>query len=440
MNRSENVSEKRPPIENGPRSANARRHSAKQYSISERMTKQITGTRRTHSTTSPPDRCDPSTSTLFLPMQDDQSDATPALNFDDIAAGSDEFGPVIVQRILDWCTEAGATDLHLLPTPGNSLTVLARIEGVLQEIGRIPDGGARVVARLKVLARLLTYKSDVPQEGRLALDDAESGPRSARLATCPTVHGEKAILRFFRVDESLKTVPDLALPSRVEIEWQEALAAPQGLLLVSGPAGSGKTTTAYASLRTIIQRSTTPRAVVSLEDPVEQILEGVAQTAVAGTTGLTFADGLRAVLRHDPEILLVGELRDRDTIETAVRAALTGHLVIATIHTGSAAEAVVRLFDAGIEPFLILSGLVGVLHQRLVTDVAGNRFPIAELLRLDTPDVRNAVRSQQSAEQIEHAATTAGMETVRSLADLLQEDNRIDRREFVRLFGPTAKQ
>lgn len=366
-------------------------------------------------------------------------------SLDSLDPQDDQFGPQVVDRLLIWACESNATDVHVLPTR-HGLAISARIAGVLEPVCEIPRAGERIVARLKVLARLLTYKSDVPQEGRLPLPtnagtsrEFNAGPREARLATCPTVHGERAVLRLFPVVDDLTVIDDLGLPQDAATGWQCALRQSQGLLLVTGPAGSGKTTTAYASLRTILQSSPSLRSIISLEDPVEQLLDGVAQTAVGGTSGLSFAEGLRAILRHDPEILLVGELRDRDTIETAIRAALTGHLVIATLHTGSAVEAIVRLFDANIEPFLILSGLKAVIHQRLVQRTDGQRSPIAEFLSLETPSVRDAVRTHASADELEQSAICDGMTTVTATAKTLVDAGDLSQTEFVRLFGVTSQ-
>ena len=350
----------------------------------------------------------------------------------DLDSASDEFGPDAVDRLLNWSIENDASDLHLLPIE-NGMVANVRIEGVLQHLCSLNASSERVVARLKVLSQLLTYKTDVPQEGRLPLERPGAESCDARVATCPTVHGEKAIVRFFHHRSHLQTLSEIGLSDDLSAEWLAALRQTQGLLLVTGPAGAGKTTTAYASIRALIEDSPSLRSIVSLEDPVEQLIDGVAQTPVAGTTGLSFADGLRAVLRHDPEVLLVGELRDRDTIETAVRAALTGHLVLATLHTGSAAEAVTRLLDAEIEPFLILSGLTAVLHQRLVRTRDGQRKPIAELLKLGDKAVREAIRSQCSSDEIEARALEAGMTPVRSTAQALHEAGELEQDEVSRL-------
>ena len=340
-------------------------------------------------------------------------------------AADERFAVEAVDRLLAELVRRGGSDLHLVPAE-DALTVMIRAGGVLRRLPDVPAGGERIVTRLKVLASLLTYEADRPQEGRLRSEGLD-----ARLATCPTVFGEKAVVRRFAGDDAARTLDDLGLPEDLAAGWRSALRSQAGLLLVAGPAGGGKTTTAYASLRAVLADSAVPRSVVSLEDPVEQVIPGVAQTAVAGNTRLTFAGGLRAALRHDPEVLFVGELRDADTITTALTAALTGHLVLSTLHTGDAAESVVRLFDAGVEPFLILSGLRAVLHQRLARTTDGGRTPVAELLDLSDPAVREAVRRRATAGEI--AALVSP--DARSRCDALVASGRVSEAERLRLFG-----
>lgn len=360
-------------------------------------------------------------------------------------ANHDDFGPQAVDFLLKRAVDDGASDLHLLPT-STGLSVMTRIAGQLKQIEHVSAGGERIVARLKVLANLLTYRTDVPQEGRIGVDalsrnatsDTKTNVlcRDARLATCPTVHGEKAVLRFFPVVTGLETVADLRFDDQLTAEWSNLLSSQSGMLLVTGPAGSGKTTTAYAMIRTILKNSEHTRAIVSLEDPVEQVIDGIAQTSVGGTTGLTFADGLRAVLRHDPEIILIGELRDQDTIDTAIRASLTGHLVIATLHAGSAAEAVVRLFDAQVDLFLVLSGLIGVLNQRLLVTQDSERYPIAELLDLRNPTVRDGLAAHRSTAEVEALGVEAGMVRIADKARELVTKGFVEERQCAAQLGP----
>ena len=344
----------------------------------------------------------------------------------DLTASDELFAVHAVDGLLRLLVDRDGSDLHLRPA-NDGLHAAVRVAGVLNEEAVFPVGGERIVARLKVLASLLTYETDRPQDGRLRADAVEGFDLDARLATCPTVFGEKAVVRRFASGGAYETLADVALPEPAGAAWEAGLSQPSGLLLVTGPAGAGKTTTAYAGVRSFVGDGRPPRSVVSLEDPVERTIEGVAQTAVGGHTPLTFADGLRAVLRHDPEVIFVGELRDRDTIATALTAALTGHLVISTLHTGSAGEAVTRLLDADVEPFLVLSGLKTVLHQRLVRTADGGRRVIAEHLSLDDRAVREAVRDRTEL------PTPA--DDVRSQAARLRDEGTISDAELVRLFG-----
>ena len=339
---------------------------------------------------------------------------------------SDDFAIEACDELLDRAEAAGASDLHLQPRR-DGLAALIRIGGTLRELATAVPHGDRLVARMKVLAGLLTYRTDIPQEGRIA----RPGERSIRLATCPTVLGEKAVLRW-TADSIRMTLPDLGLPDDTLVRWRQLLSSPQGLLLVTGPAGSGKTTTAYASLRAIQTQSPTPRSLVSLEDPVEAILDGVAQTQLDPAGGWDFADGLRSALRHDPEVLLVGEIRDADTLATAIRGSLTGHLILSTMHTGSPAEAITRLLDMGIEPYLIASSVRGVLQQQLVRRVDGQRQLLCDLLDLGDAALTALIKSHPTTQELTEAI---GSRSVREQAEELLRDGRIDETEFVRVFG-----
>jgi type II secretory ATPase GspE/PulE/Tfp pilus assembly ATPase PilB-like protein len=263
--------------------------------------------------------------------------------------------------------DAGASDIHLHPTP-DRLEVRWRIDGVLQLVGEYPRGkAADVVTRLKVLAQLLTYRTDVPQEGRIRRDDASARPAvEMRVSTFPTLHGERAVVRLFAAESMFHYPQDLRLPAEIETHLLRLLAETSGAILITGPAGSGKTTTAYACLREVVRTSAGRRSVVSLEDPIEMALTGVSQSQVQPAAGFDLATGLRSLMRQDPEVILVGEIRDQPTGETAFQAALTGHLVLSTFHAGSAAEGISRLIDLGVEPYVLRSGVRALLHQRLV--------------------------------------------------------------------------
>ncbi len=277
------------------------------------------------------------------------------------AAGHD-YATQFVELLLAAARERGASDVHLQPTP-QGLAIRWRIDGVLQPLGDFPRGqAADVVTRLKVLAQLLTYKSDTPQEGRIpAASDCEM-----RVSTFPTLHGERAVVRIFAAERQFLHLDDLTLPAEIHQSLAGLLDETSGAVIITGPAGSGKTTTAYACLRHIARQSEGRRSIVSLEDPVEMALDGVSQSQVNPAAGFNLPTGLRSLMRQDPEVILVGEIRDAETAATVFQASLTGHLVVTTFHAGSAASGVARLIDLGIEPYLVRSGARAMLHQRLV--------------------------------------------------------------------------
>lgn len=286
-----------------------------------------------------------------------------------------------VARLLPAAKSSGASDVHIQPT-AEQLDIRWRIDGVLQPVGSFPRGKvADVLARLKVLSGLLTYRNDVPQEGRLreGASDVEM-----RISTFPTLYGERAVIRLFASPQDFLYPADLQLPAEIERSLMHWLTATSGVIIVSGPAGSGKTTTIYACLRELI-RAGGGKSIVTLEDPIESSIAGVAQSQVNVATGFDLAAGLRSILRQDPEVIAVGEIRDRETAETVFQAALTGHLVLTTFHAGSVATAVERLLDLGIEPYLLRSGIRGLICQRLVRRVCECAVPASnagELLGL----------------------------------------------------------
>lgn len=301
-----------------------------------------------------------------------------AQELDSLDAAQVTYATQFVQRLLAAAASAGASDVHLHPT-ASGLEVRWRLDGVLQSLGLFPRGQATdVVARLKVLAGLLTYRTDVPQEGRVVvgqvfnLSKEESGrlqicpPTEMRVSTFPTLHGERAVVRLFASPEQYLYPEELGLPDEIHAALLRLLAETSGALLITGPAGCGKTTTAYAGLRHLVRQSGGSKSIVSLEDPIEVAVDGVSQSQVNVAAGFDLPTGLRSLMRQDPEVVLVGEVRDRETAVTVFLAALTGHLVLSTFHAGSCATAISRLGDMGIEPYLLRSGLAGVIGQRLV--------------------------------------------------------------------------
>lgn len=274
-----------------------------------------------------------------------------------------QFVALAVEQTLLEAVEVRASDVHLTPAQ-DRVRIDFRVDGVLQYAAVLPSRLAtNIVARLKVLADLLTYRIDVPQEGRLKQSPAGV---EMRLSTFPTIFGEKAVVRLFAGSGQHLLPTDLGLPEDVAAGLDRALHETAGVLLVAGPAGSGKTTTVYASLRELQRRFADSKALATLEDPVEAVLPGVVQSAIQPAHGFDYATGLKSLLRQDPDVLLVGEIRDPETAETVFQAGLTGHLVLTTFHAGGAAESICRLRDLGIEPYLLRAVLIAILCQRLV--------------------------------------------------------------------------
>ncbi len=296
-----------------------------------------------------------------------------------------------VDLILSEARAARASDVHLQPTP-EGLELRWRIDGVLQSAGTILAKLApNIIARLKVLAELLTYRTDVPQEGRIT---TAPGEQQMRLSTFPTLFGEKAVIRIFATPDRLLRIEDLGFPPDIVKALSRRLDTTSGAIIFSGPAGSGKTTTLYASLREIARRSAGRRSLVTLEDPIEAVVTGTAQSQVNAAAGLTLESGLKSLLRQDPEVIAIGEVRDRSTAETALQAALTGHLLLTTFHSGTACEVIGRLLDMGIEPYAVRSGLRAVIAQRLVRKLCGcarSSSDPADLLGLPVPTAQIAV-------------------------------------------------
>ena len=293
----------------------------------------------------------------------------------EMATSSDLYATEAVSRLLSAAQAEQVSDIHLLPAESDArLRMLWRIDGVLHEVA-VLERGPNIVGRLKVLADLLTYRTDVPQEGRIRTGDERV---EMRVSTFPTIHGEKAVVRLFVGSGQYRLLSDLGLPEDVSVSLARLLTMTTGAIVVAGPAGSGKTTTLYASLRHIMQHSANLRSIVTLEDPVEAVVAGVTQSQVSTAGGLNYANGLRSLMRQDPEVIMVGEIRDQETAATVFQAALTGQLVLSSFHAGSSAEAVSRLLDLEVEPYLLRSGLLSVLTQRLVRRLCSCAVAAAE--------------------------------------------------------------
>ncbi len=269
-----------------------------------------------------------------------------------------------VNQVLKDAIELRASDIHLEPFE-DELRIRYRIDGVLQEVpvpAQIKRFQPAIVARVKILSHLNIAEKRLPQDGRIKVR-IETNEVDIRVSIIPMLHGEAVVMRLLRQNSSLKGARELGMNARELSCLERVLQLPHGIVLVTGPTGSGKTSTLYTALHEI---NDAERKIVTIEDPVEYQLKGVNQIQVSEKSGLTFARGLRSILRHDPDVIHIGEIRDQETAQIAVQASLTGHLVFSTLHTNDAAGALTRLVDMGVEPYLVASSLEAVLAQRLV--------------------------------------------------------------------------
>jgi len=281
----------------------------------------------------------------------------------DLLAGDDD-APVIrlINAVLSQAIKEKVSDIHIEPFE-DRVAIRFRIDGVLKEVlSPKPEFAAVLVSRLKVMAKLDIAEKRLPQDGRISVKIAGHGV-DIRVSTIPSAYGERIVLRLLDQASGNLSLEQLAMPEDVYKRFNQALARPHGIILVTGPTGSGKTTSLYAGLSKINDRS---RNILTIEDPVEYLLPGIGQTQVNAKVDMTFARGLRAILRQDPDVVMIGEIRDSETAEIAVQASLTGHLVLSTLHTNTAIGAITRLKDMGVEPFLLSSSIEAVMAQRLV--------------------------------------------------------------------------
>jgi type IV pilus assembly protein PilB len=280
-------------------------------------------------------------------------------------AATEESAVLAADRILTGAASAGASDIHLERTP-ESLRVRFRVDGTFQDITSIPANLAPAIcARLKVLGGMDIAEHRLPQDGRLTITIG-SRRLDFRTSTYPTIHGEKLVLRVLDQGALRLELGALGMRSPLLEEFREIIRKPEGLILLTGPTGSGKTSTLYAALGELVE---TGKNITTIENPVEYELPGTNQGQINEKAGFTFAKGLRAVLRQDPDVIMVGEIRDPETLTTAIEASLTGHLVLSTLHTNSAIGTITRLLDMGIEPYFLASGVQAVIAQRLVRRV-----------------------------------------------------------------------
>jgi type IV pilus assembly protein PilB len=296
----------------------------------------------------------------------------------------------LVNDLLSDAVRMGASDIHI-EQQHDGIWIRHRIDGVLRDVTRVPKGAAAaLVSRLKIISGMDIAQRRLPQDGRMKIA-ANGLTVDARVSTLPSVHGEKVVVRLLPDSERITAIEGTGMEPDQLKELLEATTAAQGLVLITGPTGSGKTNTLYSVLAKVATRD---KNVITLEDPVEIQLPGITQVQIHERAGLTFARGLRSVLRQDPDVILVGEVRDGETASLALEASLTGHLVLSTLHTNNSAAAVTRLVDMGVEPFLVASSLSLVVAQRLVrrpcTECAVSYHPSPQLLdrlRLKPEDV-----------------------------------------------------
>ena len=385
----------------------------------------------------------------------------------------EDFVVALAERILTEAAQSNVSDVHFQPEK-NGMDIRFRTDGVLHRIGVVPvDRTPQIVARLKVLADLLTYKTNVPQEGRVRAGRLPNIVKEMRISTTPTLHGERVVVRFFSEEEHYHFLNDLGFPTDIRDRLAVAIRKNSGAILLTGPAGSGKTTTAYALLRELADHGETLRSIVTLEDPIEHALDGIAQVEVSSQGNRTLGEMVKYMMRQDPEVLFVGEIRDRTTAEAAFQAALTGHLLLTTFHAGSAVEAVSRLCELGIEPFVLRSGISCVISQRLVRKLCEcaetvaeslhfilgrmeydlptynmpkgcatcngtgyrGRLPLAEALPLENDDVARSLLDRNDTAALRETALRHGMVPLADRAVHLIESGQTSPLEIRRVFG-----
>ncbi len=358
--------------------------------------------------------------------------------------------PIIrmLNALLTQAARDGASDIHIEPYERHS-SVRFRVDGTLREVVQ-PNRAlhAALISRLKIMAELDIAERRLPQDGRISL---RIGTRAVdvRVSTIPSAHGERAVLRLLDKSEGRLSLEALGMQGEVLQKFEHLVAQPHGIVLVTGPTGSGKTTTLYAALSRL---DATRNNIMTVEDPIEYELAGVGQTQVNPKIELDFAKALRAILRQDPDIIMIGEIRDFETAQIAIQASLTGHLVLATLHTNDAASAVTRLTDMGVEPFLLSSSLLGVLAQRLLRKLCvhccqdghpvgcaqcghtgySGRSGVFELL-VTNEAIRAQIHNQAPEADIRSAALATGMVLMRNDGERLVRQGLTSREELLRV-------
>ena len=343
----------------------------------------------------------------------------------------------LVNDVFSRAQEMGASDIHVEPSE-HELAIRFRIDGLLQTVFRPPKNQYPAISsRIKLLAGMNIAEHRLPQDGRIELNGPN--PLDVRVSTVPCMHGESIVLRLLQKDQGVFDLDKVGLLDDNRQQLETLFNMPHGMILIVGPTGSGKTTTLYCIMRIL---NAEYRKIITIEDPVEYQLDGLTQIHVKANIGLTFASGLRAIVRQDPDVILVGEIRDRETAEIAIHAALTGHLVLSTLHTNDSAGAVARLCEMGVEPFLITSALLGVASQRLVRRICPvcngtgrqegddtkrckhcsgsgykGRIAIFELMLINE-QLRHAINERKDSAELIAIARQNGMRTLKEDGDL----------------------
>ncbi len=364
---------------------------------------------------------------------------------EDLLESADD-APIIrlLNALLTQAAKEGASDIHIEPYEKYSC-VRFRIDGGLREVVQTHRAlHAALISRLKIMADLDIAEKRLPQDGRISLRLGQKAI-DVRVSTLPGAHGERAVLRLLDKSETRLNLSSVGMTGENLTRLSKLIEQPHGIVLVTGPTGSGKTTTLYAALQ---QLDASTRNILTVEDPIEYELSGVGQTQVNAKIDLTFAKALRAILRQDPDVIMIGEIRDFETAQIAIQASLTGHLVLATLHTNDAPSAITRLMDMGVEPFLLSSSLLGVLAQRLVRKLCTHchgagcehchqtgyqgRTGIFELLSTDT-SLRELIHNKASEADIRESAQQAGMQLMRDDGMRLVQEGITSLEELIRV-------
>ncbi|MFA4966901.1 MAG: GspE/PulE family protein [Candidatus Margulisiibacteriota bacterium] len=309
----------------------------------------------------------------------------------------------LLDSIIEEATGTNASDIHIEPRE-DFVRIRYRIDGLLKDAEPIHKSlQAALISRIKVMVNLDIGESRLPQDGRINLK-IKSSEYDLRISTMPTLHGEKVVIRILERRRVLLKLEQLGMNASDLLTYRRMIAKKNGIILVTGPTGSGKTTTLYATIKELNCKENN---IVTIEDPVEYQLPGVNQVQVNNKTGLSFAKVLRSVLRQDPDVIMIGEIRDIETARIAIQAALTGHLVLATLHTKDAPSATIRLCEMGIEPYLVKDGMIGVIAQRLIRINPKGRVAIFEVMAGTEPQAGMTRLKERAMDLVKRGMTTS---------------------------------